>query len=396
MDKQYFIDKAEGALLHTYNRYQKVWDHGDGVYLFDTDGDKYLDFVAGIAVFALGYGNEKYNKAIVSQAERLLHTSNYFYSVPMAEAAEKITKASGMDRVFFTNSGAEAVEGALKTARRYYYNKTGKADSEIIAMNHSFHGRTMGALSVTGKEAYRAPFEPLIGGVVFAELNDLESVKAKISDKTCAVILETVQGEGGIYPATKEFLQGVRKLCDEHDILLILDEIQCGMGRTGTLYAFEQYGIKPDVLTTAKALGCGVPVGAFLTTEKAAALVPGDHGSTYGGNPLVTAAVSAVLDIFREDAVLDNVKESGAYLYETLEAIKQEFPAIIKDHRGLGLMQGIELSVPAKEIINGAMERHLLLINAGESIIRFVPPLVVQKVDIDRMAEILRETLKSI
>ena len=217
-----------------------------------------------------------------------------------------------------------------------------------------------------------------------------------MTDKTCAIIMETVQGEGGLTPATEDFLKKVRALCDERDILLILDEIQCGMGRTGTLYAFEQYGIKPDVLTTAKALGCGVPVGAFLTTEKAAALVPGDHGSTYGGNPLVTAAVSAVLDIFEEDAVLDNVKESGAYLYETLEAIKQEFPAIIKDHRGLGLMQGIELSVPAKDIINGAMERHLLLINAGESIIRFVPPLVVQKVDIDRMAEILRETLKSI
>ncbi len=393
MNKEYYIDKAESALLHTYNRYQKVWDHGDGVYLYDTDGEEYLDFVAGIAVFALGYGNEKYNKAVVSQAERLLHTSNYFYSVPMAEAAQKITKASGMDRVFFTNSGAEAVEGALKTARKYYYNKTGKADSEIIAMDHSFHGRTMGALSVTGKEAYRAPFEPLIGGVVFAKFNELESVKSKINEKTCAIIMETVQGEGGIYPATKEFLQGVRKLCDEHDILLILDEIQCGMGRTGTLYAFEQYGVKPDVLTTAKALGCGVPVGAFLTTEKAAALVPGDHGSTYGGNPLVTAAVSAVLDIFEEEKITEKVKESGAYLFEKLEGLKADFPGIIKDHRGIGLMQGLELTVPAKELINSAMDRHLLLINAGESIIRFVPPLVVKKADIDKMAAILRETL---
>jgi acetylornithine/N-succinyldiaminopimelate aminotransferase len=396
MDKKYYIDKAEGALLHTYNRYQKVWDHGEGVYLYDTDGGKYLDFVAGIAVFALGYGNEKYNKAIVSQAEKLLHTSNYYYSVPMAEAAEKITKASGMDRVFFTNSGAEAVEGALKTARRYYYNKTGKADSEIIAMDHSFHGRTMGALSVTGKEAYRAPFEPLIGGVVFATFNDLESVKAKISDKTCAIIMETVQGEGGIYPATKEFLQGVRKLCDEHDILLILDEIQCGMGRTGTLYAFEQYGVKPDVLTTAKALGCGVPVGAFLTTEKAAALVPGDHGSTYGGNPLVTAAVSAVLDIFEEEKIIGNVKQSGAYLFEKLEELKAKFPNVIKAHRGLGLMQGIELSVSARDIINKAMKNGLLLINAGDTVIRFVPPLVVSKADIDAMIGILSGVLEGL
>lgn len=388
------IKEAEGALLHTYNRYQKVWDHGEGVYLYDTDGRKYLDFVAGIAVFALGYGNEKYNNAIVEQAKKLLHTSNYFYSVPMAEAAAKITAASGMDRVFFTNSGAEAVEGALKTARRYYYNKTGKADSEIIAMNHSFHGRTMGALSVTGKEAYRAPFEPLIGGVVFAEFNDLDSVKAKITDKTAAIILETVQGEGGIYPAAKEFLQGVRALCDEHDILLILDEIQCGMGRTGTLYAFEQYGIKPDVLTTAKALGCGVPVGAFLTTEKAASLVPGDHGSTYGGNPLVTAAVSAVLDIFEEEKITENVKKSGAYLYEKLEGLKAKYGKVIADHRGLGLMQGIELKVPAKDIINKAMDNGLLLINAGESIIRFVPPLVVKPADIDAMILILEKVLE--
>jgi len=393
MNTSDYINKAEGSLLHTYNRYQKLWDHGDGVYLYDAEGEKYLDFVAGIAVFALGYGNEKYNKAIVEQAEKLLHTSNYFYSVPMAEAAEKITKASGMDRVFFTNSGAEAVEGALKTARRYYYNKTHKGDSEIIAMNHSFHGRTMGALSVTGKEAYRAPFEPLIGGVVFAEFNDLESVKSKITDKTAAIIMETVQGEGGIYPASKEFLQGVRRLCDENDILLILDEIQCGMGRTGSLYAFEQYGVKPDVLTTAKALGCGVPVGAFLTTEKAAALVPGDHGSTYGGNPLVTAAVSAVLDIFEEEKITENVNKVGGYLYGKLEELTMKHPSVIAAHRGMGLMQGIELNIPAKNIINMAMDNKLLLINAGENIIRFVPPLIITEQHVDEMLSILEKCI---
>ena len=391
MNKQGYINQAEGALLHTYNRYPMVWDHGEGMYLVDIEGEKYLDFVAGIAVYALGYGNEAYNKALVSQAEKLLHTSNYYYSVPMAEAAEKLTKVSGMDRVFFTNSGAEAVEGALKTARRYYYNKHGKADSEIIAMNHSFHGRTMGALSVTGTAKYREPFEPLIGGVVFAEYNNLADVESKINDKTCAIILETVQGEGGIRPATEEFLKGVRALCDKHDILLILDEIQCGMGRTGYMYAYQKYGIKPDVLTTAKALGCGVPVGAFLTTEKAAALVAGDHGSTYGGNPFVTAAVSKVLDLFEELKLADNVKEVGAYLYEQLEAFAKKHTDIVIEHRGYGLIQGLEFNKPVSDIIAKAMEKKLLLINAGVNVIRFIPALIAEKKHVDEMMEILEQ-----
>lgn len=391
MNKQGYINQAEGALLHTYNRYPMVWDHGEGMYLVDIEGEKYLDFVAGIAVYALGYGNEAYNKALVSQAEKLLHTSNYYYSVPMAEAAEKLTKVSGMNRVFFTNSGAEAVEGALKTARRYYYNKHGKADSEIIAMNHSFHGRTMGALSVTGTAKYREPFEPLIGGVVFAEYNNLADVESKINDKTCAIILETVQGEGGIRPATEEFLKGVRALCDKHDILLILDEIQCGMGRTGYMYAYQKYGIKPDVLTTAKALGCGVPVGAFLTTEKAAALVAGDHGSTYGGNPFVTAAVSKVLDLFEELKLADNVKEVGAYLYEQLEAFAKKHTDIVIEHRGYGLIQGLEFNKPVSDIIAKAMEKKLLLINAGVNVIRFIPALIAEKKHVDEMMEILEQ-----
>ncbi len=391
MNKQGYINQAEGALLHTYNRYPIVWDHGEGMYLVDIDGEKYLDFVAGIAVYALGYGNEAYNKALVSQAEKLLHTSNYYYSVPMAEAAEKLTAVSGMDRVFFTNSGAEAVEGALKTARRYYYNKHGKADSEIIAMNHSFHGRTMGALSVTGTAKYREPFEPLIGGVVFAEYNNLADVESKITDKTCGIILETVQGEGGIRPATEEFLKGVRALCDKHDILLILDEIQCGMGRTGYMYAYQRYGIKPDVLTTAKALGCGVPVGAFLTTEKAAALVAGDHGSTYGGNPFVTAAVSKVLDLFAELKLTDNVKEVGAYLYDQLEAFAKKHADIVVEHRGYGLIQGLEFNKPVSDIIAKAMEKRLLLINAGVNVIRFIPALVAEKKHVDEMMAILEE-----
>ncbi len=391
MNKQGYINQAEGALLHTYNRYPMVWDHGEGMYLVDIEGEKYLDFVAGIAVYALGYGNEAYNKALVSQAEKLLHTSNYYYSVPMAEAAEKLTKMSGMDRVFFTNSGAEAVEGALKTARRYYYNKHGKADSEIIAMNHSFHGRTLGALSVTGTAKYREPFEPLIGGVVFAEYNNLADVESKITDKTCGIILETVQGEGGIRPATEEFLKGVRALCDKHDILLILDEIQCGMGRTGAMYAYQHYGIKPDVLTTAKALGCGVPVGAFLTTEKAAALVAGDHGSTYGGNPFVTAVVSKVLDLFEELKLTDNVKEVGAYLSEQLQAFAKKHADIVVEHRGYGLIQGLEFNKPVSDIIAKAMEKKLLLINAGVNVIRFIPALIAEKKHVDEMIAILEE-----
>lgn len=291
-----YMDRAEQVLLHTYNRFPVVLERGDGVRLYDVDGKEYLDFAAGIAVFALGYNNQKYNQALKDQIDKVIHTSNLFYNVPMTEAAEKLVKATGLSRVFFTNSGTEAIEGAIKVARKYAYLKDGSTDHEIIAMENSFHGRSLGALSVTGNTHYQEPFKPLIGGIRFARFNDLDSVKAQLTEKTCAVILETVQGEGGIYPADPEFLAGVRKLCDERDILLILDEIQCGMGRTGTMFACQDYGVLPDVMTCAKALGCGVPVGAFVLNEKtaAASLVPGDHGTTYGGNPLACAAVSKV------------------------------------------------------------------------------------------------------
>ena len=298
METKEYIEKAEKYLIHTYNRYQIVLEKGNGVYLYDVDGNKYLDFTAGIAVFALGYNNKKFNNALKEQIDKLIHTSNYFYSPSLPEAAEKVVNATGLDRVFFTNSGTEAIEGAIKLARKYAFLRDGHTDHEIISMNHSFHGRSLGALAVTGNPHYQEAFQPLIGGVVFAEYNNLESVKNAITDKTCAIIMETVQGEGGIYPAKKDFIQGIRKLCDEKDILLISDEIQCGMGRTGTMYAYEQYGIKPDVVTTAKALGCGVPVGAFVAKDKVAkALVPGDHGTTYGGNPFVTTAISTVFDL---------------------------------------------------------------------------------------------------
>ena len=370
-----YIDEAEAALLHTYNRYQVVLDKGDGVYLTDIEGKKYLDFCAGIAVFALGYNNREYNDALKGQIDKVIHTSNYYYNVPAVEAAVKLKKVSGMDRVFFTNSGAEAVEGALKAARKYAFLKDGKTDHEIIAMNHSFHGRTFGALSVTGNPHYREAFEPMIGNIRFADLNDFDSVLAQVTDKTCAIILETVQGEGGIYPAAGEFLKKVRALCDEKDILLILDEIQCGMGRTGEMFAWQRYGVKPDIMTTAKALGCGVPVGAFLMTEKVGAhsLASGDHGTTYGGNPLACAAVSKVLDLFEKGHIIDNVREVGAYLEEKLGELVDNYD-FIETHRGLGLMQGLVFSIPAGDIINRALEKGLILINAGTNIIRFVPP----------------------
>ena len=387
MNMKEYIDEAEKDLLHTYNRYQIVWDKGDGVHLYDLDGREYLDFVSGIAVFALGYNNKAYNDALKAQIDKVIHTSNYYYNVPAIEAARKIKKISGMDRVFFTNSGTEA---AIKAARKYAYLKDGTTDHEIIAMNHSFHGRTMGALSVTGNPHYREAFEPLIGNIKFAELNDFDSVMAQVTDKTCAIIFETVQGEGGIYPATEEFMSKVKALCEEKDILLILDEIQCGMGRTGYMYAWQRYGIKPDIMTSAKALGCGVPVGAFMMTEKVAqnSLTSGDHGSTYGGNPLACAAVSKVIDLFEEENILDNVKEVGEYLAGKLDELVLKYD-FVKEHRGLGLLQGLECDKPVAGIINKALDKGLLLINAGTHVIRFIPALTISKENVDEMITIL-------
>ncbi len=387
---QEYIDEAESELLHTYNRYQIVLDKGDGVYLYDYNGKKYLDFVSGIAVFALGYHNESYNNALKEQIDKLIHTSNYYYNVPAIEAAKKLKAVSGMDRVFFTNSGAEAIEGAIKAARKYAYLKDGTTDHEIIAMEHSFHGRTMGALSVTGNPHYREAFEPGIGNIRFATMNDIDSVKALINEKTCAIIMETVQGEGGIHPADEAFLRELRKICDEKDILLILDEIQCGMGRTGYMFAWQKYGVKPDIMTTAKALGCGVPVGAFLLNEKVGAhsLAAGDHGTTYGGNPLVCAAVNKVLDLFETNHIIENVREVAPYLEKRLDELKEKYDFII-DRRGAGLMQGLEFDRPVAPYINSALDKGLMLINAGQSIIRLVPPLIITKQNVDDMIAVL-------
>lgn len=394
MDMREYIGEAEKALLHTYNRYQIVLERGDGVRLYDMEGKEYLDFVAGIAVFAFGYNNREYNEALKAQIDKIIHTSNYYYNIPAIQAAKKLKKAAGMDRVFFTNSGAEAVEGALKAARKYAYLKDGRTDHEMIAMNHSFHGRTFGALAVTGNPKYREPFEPLIGNIRFADLNDIESVKAQITDRTCAIILETVQGEGGLVPATEDFLKEVRAICDERDILLILDEIQCGMGRTGYMYAWQKYGVKPDIMTTAKALGCGVPVGAFLMTEKVGqnSLAAGDHGTTYGGNPLACAAVEKVLDLFEQNHIIENVREVAPYLEKRLEELKEKHHCIT-ERRGTGLMQGLVFDRPVGDIINRALENGLILINAGANIIRFVPPLIIKKDNVDEMISILEKSL---
>ncbi len=391
------MNHAEESILHTYNRFPVMFDHGEGCYLYDTEGKKYLDFAAGIAVNALGYHYPGYDDALKSQIDKLTHISNLYYNEPMSEAGEKLIKASGLSKAFFTNSGTEAIEGALKAARKYSYTKYGKEAGrfEIIAMNHSFHGRSMGALSVTGTEHYREPFEPLIGGVKFADFNDLESVKAQITDKTCAVITEVVQGEGGIYPAQKEFLEGLRALCNEKDIILIFDEIQCGMGRTGYYFAWQSYGVQPDVMTCAKALGCGVPVGAFVLGEKAAAasLVPGDHGTTYGGNPFVCAAVSKVFDIFEQDNILAHVQELTPYLEEKLDALVDKYP-IVAARRGKGFMQGLVIEgTTVGSVVTKALANGLLVISAGSDVLRLVPPLVITKEHINEMIEKLEKSL---
>ncbi|MCC8046547.1 MAG: aspartate aminotransferase family protein [Clostridiales bacterium] len=430
MTSKDYMDLTEQYVLHTYNRFPVVFEKGEGVYLTDVDGKEYLDFGAGIAVFALGYGNQAYNDALKAQVDKLIHTSNLFYNEPLPEAARKLAKASGLSKVFFTNSGTEAIEGALKAARKYAYRKeqekvkagTARAQRgaaavsagnaandgagenvsaaespayELIAMNHSFHGRSVGALSVTGNPHYQEAFKPLMGGVRFADFNDLESVKAQVTDRTCAIILETVQGEGGIYPADPAFLKGVRALCDEKDILLILDEVQCGMGRTGSWFACQQYGIMPDIMTSAKALGCGVPVGAFLLSEKVAnaSLVPGDHGTTYGGNPFACAAVSKVFDLFEEQHILEHVQALTPYLEQQLDALVEKYD-FLTARRGMGFMQGIEVEGrPVGAIVSKALENGLVIMSAGSNVLRFVPPLVIEKEDIDEMVKRLEASL---
>lgn len=387
------IQEEEQQLFQLYNRFPLVLDHGEGVYLYDTDGKKYLDFAAGIAVMSLGYQNKELEESLTEQIKKLCHTSNLFYHENGGAAAEALNRVSGMDHVFFTNSGTEAIEGALKTARKYAALK-GNGRFEIIAMEDSFHGRSMGALSVTGTAAYREPFEPLIPGVRFARFNDLDSVKANITDKTCAILLEPLQGEGGIHPATQGFMEGIRALCDEQDILMICDEIQCGMGRTGNMFAWQEYGVRPDILTMAKAIGNGIPVGAFAVTEQVAAhsMKPGDHGTTYGGNPLACMAVKKVVEIFEKDKIVEHVREIAPYLTKRLDELVEETDCVT-ECRGKGLIQGIVVTKPAGEVINRAIEEGLLIISAKGNVLRFVPPLIIEKEHIDEMIEKLKHAL---
>ena len=387
------IQAAEENLIHVYNRFPIVLDHGKGMYLYDTDGKEYLDFAAGIAVCGLGYGNEELNEALKAQIDKLCHTSNLFYHECCGEAAKELNRVSGMDRVFFTNSGTEANEGALKAARRYAFTKkTGRY--EFIAMEDSFHGRSFGAVSVTGHDSYREPFEPVLPGVKFAKFNDLDSVKALVSDKTCAIILEPLQGEGGIHLATQEFMEGIRKICDDNDILMICDEVQCGMARTGTMFAWQGFGVKPDIITMAKAIGNGIPVGAFAMTEKVAeySLQPGDHGATYGGNPLACTAVKKVIEIFEREDIVGHVNQVAPYLTKRLDELVDEMDCVT-ERRGKGLMQGLVLSKPAGEVISRAIAEGLLVIQAEGNVLRFVPPLIVEEKHIDEMIGKLKKAL---
>ena len=392
MTKKYMEETNEG-LIHTYNRFPVVFEKGEGVYLYDDEGKKYLDFAAGIAVCGLGYGNKKFTNALKDQVDSLMHTSNLYYNTTCGKAASLLRKASGMDKVFFTNSGTEAIEGVLKSARKYAWKK-GTGRYEFIAMENSFHGRSIGAVSVTGTESYRTPFEPLIGGVKFAQFNDLESVKALVSDKTCAVILEPIQGEGGINLATEEFLKGLRELCDQEGILLIFDEIQCGMARSGAMFAWQKYGVKPDMMAMAKGIGNGVPVGAFAMTDAVAefSLEPGDHGSTYGGNPLACAAVAATLEIYEEENLVAHVNEIAAYLREQLMELQKECDGIL-EIKGAGLIQGIKVKKPAGEVSNLALKEGLVLISAKGNVMRIVPPVVIEKEHVDEFIAILKKIL---
>ena len=393
-----YMETTEQNVLHTYNRFPVVFESGGGVYLKDADGKEYLDFGAGIAVFALGYGCREYNDALKQQIDKLIHTSNLFYNIPLGEAARKLTAASGMSKVFFTNSGTEAIEGAIKAARKYAWLKDPRDDHEIIAMNHSFHGRSIGALSVTGNSHYQEAFRPLMGGVRFADFNDIESVKDQLTDKTCAILLETVQGEGGIYPADPGFLREIREICDERDILLILDEIQCGMGRCGSMFAWQKYDVKPDIMTCAKALGCGIPVGAFVLNEKcaAASLVPGDHGTTYGGNPLACAAVSKVFDLFEEKQIVSHVCETAPYLEQKLDELVAAHGCLIR-RRGMGLMQGIVTDgIPVGKILTECLNQGLVLLSAENNVLRFVPPLIITRDDVDEMIKKLDRALTKV
>lgn len=385
MNSHEVIEAEKRYLVPTYARPPFVLAHGEGVYVFDADGRRYLDGAAGIAVNALGYGEATLVKAIQDAASGLLHTSNLFYTEPQVALAKALVENSFADRVFFANTGAEAIEAALKFARKFARERGDERRAGFVAFRGSFHGRTMGSLAVTDSEKYQAPFRPLMPGVTFADFNDLDSARAAIGDETAAVVVEPVQGEGGVYPATEEFLRGLREVCDARGALLIFDEIQCGLGRTGTLWAHEPAGVTPDLMALAKPLAGGLPIGATLVTEAiASALHVGDHGSTFAGGPLITSVALAVFERIKHPAFLASVRDKGAYLMERLHEINS---LRIQQIRGRGLMIGVELDVDAQPVIERGYAHGLLLIKARERVVRFLPPLIVEKAHIDEMVD---------
>ena len=379
----YAVDKED--YLPVFARYQIVLDHGDGVNVYDTAGKKYIDFLGGIAVNVLGHGNKELVKAIADQAARMIHVSNLYYTEAQATAAEKLVKLSGLDRAFFANSGAEANEGAIKLARKYTHQKDAEK-STIITAWHSFHGRTLATLTATAQPKYQEGFGPLPAAFDYVTYGDLAELEANMNDKVSAVMLETIQGEGGVYVPSAEYLKGVRALCDKYGALLIFDEIQCGIGRTGSFFAYEGFGVKPDIVTLAKGLAGGVPIGAVITTEEvASALHPGDHGTTFGGNPLACAAANVVLDTVAAPAFLQNVAKLGDYFTAELKKLAAKYPGLIKEVRGKGLMLGAELTRDdiGRDIVNDVLANGAIINCTAGNVLRFVPPLIITEADID-------------
>jgi len=391
MDTKEIIAEEQKYILSTYKRPSFVLERGEGMYLFDLEGNKYLDFVGGLAVNALGYGDKEVLAALNSQAEKLIHCSNLFHSIPGVKLAKLLIENSFAEKVFFCNSGTEAIEGALKFARKWASKNHGEGKQEIIAFENSFHGRSYGALSATGQPKYQRGFGPLLPGFHHVKYNDLSAVKAVISPKVCAVLVEPVQGEGGIFPAKPEFLAGLRQLCDQNQALLIFDEIQCGLGRTGNLFAYQTYGVVPDLLTLAKPLAGGLPMGAILLNNKVAeAIQPGDHGATFGGNPLVCQVALTVLNKLIRDQIPQKVQKMSNSLLSKLEQFPQKY-SIVEEVRGLGLMIALQLTVPSAPCIEACAKRGLLVCKAGDQVLRLLPPLIVQEEHIDQAVAILGE-----
>ena len=391
-DEEIFA-KDKNDYLHVFSRYSIVIDHGDGVYLFDNNGKKYIDFLAGIAVNVLGYHYKPLVDAVSEQAAKVMHCSNLYYTQAQADAAAKLVNISGLDKAFFGNSGAEANEGAIKIARKYAH-KISHDKYQIISMWNSVHGRTLATLTATGQPHYQHGLGPLPGGFDYAHYNDIDELEAMMSEKTCAVMMEPIQGEGGVHVPNDGYLKKVRALCDRYHALLIFDEVQCGMGRTGDFFAYQHYDVKPDIVTLAKGLAGGVPIGAFIVTDEVAkAFEPGDHGTTFGGNPLACAAANVVLDTIPANDFLNNVREIGAYFKQKLIALKDKYPSLIKEVRGEGLILGAELSKPGRAIVNECMERGAIINCTAGNVLRFIPPLIITKENVDELVDILDPVL---